>query len=451
MSKHKTVCILTEQIIHAVALDPRGQPRLRATVDFTIPATLCHCDDVQGLAEAITQAIQALGADSHAITLVLPLHWCFCHVLEGQRRGTSPQTLAYAFEEVLPLPLEELTCAFAALGPHRVLAVAVPTTPLKNLLQLLEENGIDVDHITIDAPAVALSQRNGFPGVLLLDVKWARLAANLHTPELAVVSAFGRDERNLLEELRQRGLPDSSTQYLRLDLGEPSDPRARDDVASDAVDEPRTRYGQEAIDLIAVAAAKASSLDLRTGALLGRKDRDQVTRLTHHVLIVGILLLITWCTQLVWNQQTHRQHLEAVRAEQLRVYRDVFQTTRLPPAAALRLASERLRLEGLTQAKAPLPNTKTSSPLDGFRDFVAALPDDVRVMLLDARLDETQWTLRGQTVEHRDAERIVETLTAHAGLSAKPPRTTRLPSGGVEFTVVATGADQLRERTTHEP
>ncbi|MEK6674123.1 MAG: hypothetical protein AABZ47_00545 [Planctomycetota bacterium] len=451
MSKTKTVCLLTEQRIHAVALDPRGQPVARVAVDYVIPATLCHNDDLKSLAEAIAQSIHALEADSHNVTLVLPQHWCFCHVLEVQRRGTSKQTLEYAFEEVLPLPLEELTCAFAALGSHRVLAVAVPTSPMGKLLQLLEENGIEVDHITIDAPAVALSQSIDFPGIILLDATWARMAAHLHPPELAVVSAFGSDERNLAEELRQRDLLDSSTEYLRLDLGESSDLRARDDVASDAVGEPRTLYSQDAIDLIAVAAATVSSPDLRTGALLGRKHRDQVTRLTHHVLIAGILLLITWCTQLVWNQQTLRQHLEAVRAEQLRVYSDVFQATQLPPAAALRLASERIRLEGLTQAKAPLPNTKTSSPLDGFRDFVAALPDDIRVMLLDARLDEAQWTLRGQTVEHRDAERIVETLNAHAGLQAKPPRTTRLPSGGVEFTVVAASADPNRERTTHEP
>jgi hypothetical protein len=71
------------------------------------------------------------------------------------------------------------------------------------------------------------------------------------------------------------------------------------------------------------------------------------------------------------------------------------------------------------------------------RQLAAALPSDVRIMLTDARVDESQLVLRGQTVEHRDAERIAEALAAVPGLEARPPRTTRLKSGGVEFSITA--------------
>ena len=133
-----------------------------------------------------------------------------------------------------------------------------------------------------------------------------------------------------------------------------------------------------------------------------------------------------------------REHLAAVDTARLAVYRQVFDAKALPPGAALRLASERVRLQGLTQSGATTP-VHSESPVDVFREFVAALPEDVRVMLLDARLDQRQLTLRGQTAGHRDAERIVEALNRVPGVIARPPRTTRLKTGGVEFSIIATG------------
>ena len=80
----------------------------------------------------------------------------------------------------------------------------------------------------------------------------------------------------------------------------------------------------------------------------------------------------------------------------------------------------------------------SAQPMAVLRDVVAGLPDDVRVMLIDARLDSRQLSLRGQTAAHRDAERIVEAINRTAAFSAGPPRTTRLKTGGVEFSVIAT-------------
>ena len=56
------------------------------------------------------------------------------------------------------------------------------------------------------------------------------------------------------------------------------------------------------------------------------------------------------------------------------------------------------------------PNRRRDFVLTTLRNVVANLPSDVRLMLLEARLDERQLTLRGQTAQHRDAERITEAV-----------------------------------------
>ena len=58
-------------------------------------------------------------------------------------------------------------------------------------------------------------------------------------------------------------------------------------------------------------------------------------------------------------------------------------------------------------------------------------------MLDEVRLDEHQVTLRGKTASHRDAERVFEAMGKVSRLQVRPPRTTRLRSGGVEFWIVA--------------
>jgi hypothetical protein len=137
------------------------------------------------------------------------------------------------------------------------------------------------------------------------------------------------------------------------------------------------------------------------------------------------------------------RNLETLHAQQLDIYREVFEVDRLPPGAALRLASERIRVEGLT-SKGEESGLAGESPsaLEALRGVVAALPSDVRIMLTDLRIDEKQIALHAQTGQHRDAERIAEAIGTIEGLQVRPPRTTRLKSGGVEFALIATRGEQ---------
>lgn len=58
----------------------------------------------------------------------IPLSACYLAVLEEPKVGASKRDEArrYAFEEVLPLPVEDLHCIFLDVGERRVLAMGVP-------------------------------------------------------------------------------------------------------------------------------------------------------------------------------------------------------------------------------------------------------------------------------------------------------------------------------------
>ncbi len=134
------------------------------------------------------------------------------------------------------------------------------------------------------------------------------------------------------------------------------------------------------------------------------------------------------------------QRLQALNDARQAIYAQAFGTKKAPVGAAARVASKRIQLVGLTQSGRNENDGQELSDmpaLDALRDVVAALPEDVRIKLLKTRIETRQLTLRGQTARHRDAERIAEAVGSVQGLTSRPPRTSRLKSGGVEFSIVA--------------
>jgi len=195
----------------------------------------------------------------------------------------------------------------------------------------------------------------------------------------------------------------------------------------------------DAVASLALAAAHGKRrIDLRTGALAGSASRLGITRLTHHCLMLLIICLTIAAAGAHLYRRALQAHAAAIDQARHDAYRIVLAAEELPAGAALRLASERIRLEGLTHSGADSETLRLSEgPLETLRQIVAELPEDVRIMLDEVRLDQQQVTLRGKTASHRNAERIAESMGNVPRLQVRPPRTTRLESGGVEFWIVA--------------
>lgn len=455
MGRLTTVCLLTDETVHAVVFDARrrGQGVIAHGEErFRLPDSLLVAHDPSELAHAMKQAVGKTGRSVNKVDLVLPLQWCFTHVLRGITKRATSESLAYEFEQHLPLPLEELTCAFLPLGGGSIVAAAVPTTPTAELIQAVSHHGLEVDRITADVVAMAggTASRGMSSGTIILDSRWARVVARSDDPASATLATFGLRERGdisrvIAEQLQRRALTDGRAperwSVLNLSgapIGSGLDAVLRDDNGSSS-----QLSAVEAVEAIATAASSPSAFDLRTGNLARQGRWAPVIRLVQHCMI-GLLVLLLVCSGgMRHHRRLFEEQLAGANDARRVIYTEVFETEILPPGAAMRLASERVRLEGLTQSRggsASVQRKPTFEPLAVLREIVAGLPDDVRVMLSDVRVDGTHVTLRGQTAEHRDAERIVETMNRIPNLRAQPPRTARLQNGGVEFSISATGA-----------
>ncbi len=452
MSQTRTVCLLTDEGVHAVVVESRGRRRgivARGEAALRLPDSLLVNCNGGALAAAIVQAIRQTGMDPDSVILLVPLQWCFTQVLSTNGKRANAERLFYAFEPFLPLPLEEVTCVFQRMGGNRVLAVAVPTAPMTELLAALLNEGVDVSHIGVDALTAARDPDtdDGCTGAVLLDARWGRMAVDPERADNLATAVFATNNgcnlgaalASQINRLRPGDDPDRT--WSVLDLTGRASLGTLDEPAADGIRIAGALSKDEAVQRLALAAAADPEiLDLRTGPLAGRGLGAEIVRLTGHCLAAAMILILAATAGMHLHTRALRHNLAAVDRGRLEIYRQVFDVGALPPGAAMRLASQRLRLEGLTRPSgdaAVETDPETTSSLDLLRDVVARLPDDVRIMLTEARMEGGQLILRGQTAEHGDAEQIVEAIRAVPGLQGRPPRTSRVATGGVEFSITA--------------
>lgn len=439
MSHRCVIVILTDAAVAAVRMD--ASPSRIARRETTLPDSLFALEGTEEIAATIRDAVSDVEATELPVTLVVPLNWAFTHVLQAGKRR-SEEALAFEFESFLPVPLEDLTCAFLRRG-ETVLGLAVPTEPLGALLSAIERVGPAAEHVFLDAVALACVEGPRAANVMILDERWRRgFRSGLgEGPAFFLGSPSSGDHLALSQD---RAVSDGDTEpYEVLDVrGDRREAVTLPDVQAVLLET------HASCARLARAAVAMEGGDLRMGALALRGRWSHVERRAQLALGGVILLLLSVLIGLRVQSQALEEQVAAVETAQLDVFRQVYPVEQLPAGAALRLASERKRLEGLTRPGSPaLPGSSQASAavaldsLDMLRCFVAELPDDVRVFLEQARLDEDQVSLRGRTAEHRDAERIVEALAKVPGLKTRPPRTTRRTDGGVEFSILARRSD----------
>lgn len=443
MGRARTICIITDERIHAVVLTRTGDPADGVAQAYSVHG---QCGvalgdlDATALAAVIRETLERLDTAPGGINLVIPMNWCLTHVLERPSKRAGIESLGFELEEFLPVPIDAVTAVYLPLGPSRVLAAGVLTEPIRKLLGELTEMGITVDQITVDAlvGAFAGAAASRPTSCIVADEHWVRALCFFgddKTPETLLLPRPADSTRGHLPRLIEEQIDapplasDFESQIIWLGGYHDSAPARCQQKPDDG----------SVLRLATCAASSATRLNLRCGALAPHEAGERVRRRLRHCATAAVALLVVCAGGLLGQTHALSKELRQVQDAQARVYRETFDTVGSPPpGAALRIASERIRLEALRHSGAHADGTnleRTRDPITTLRDWVASLPADVRVFLTHARIDESHVQLRGKTREHRDAERLAEPLQRIAGLIARPPRTTRDRDGAVEFSI----------------
>jgi hypothetical protein len=188
------------------------------------------------------------------------------------------------------------------------------------------------------------------------------------------------------------------------------------------------------------AAGRATDLpDFRTGPLTRPGRTDQVRRRLRHCAVVLAVLLMVLGVRFEGAIAALESATVGLRPERDRLYAEVFPSEAASAGAAMRIRSERKKLEGMTDAKFTAENVHIAGLelLSLWSRIVARLPSDLRLNISELSLEQGVVRIAGRTRSHTEAGRLVQSMNAIEQLDAEPPRTKLLRDGTVDFRLSA--------------
>ena len=411
-------------------------------VRIDAPPALTPQTDLSDYVEPMVTLARHIGADQRPSRLLIPGTWIFTHRITPAGRRRDPNAVAFALEEFLPLPLEELTCTALPLPDGEMLGLAVATQPLRDLLDRLAEQSVHIDAIELDVLAACESlpiDESEYRGLVWRDRHHLSIATidrqrQLNTYRTVRLTASG----NIDQELATRLPPDCDESITWHVISSGPVQIAECGLRNADWENNSTTFVDSPIPL---PFKKVGAANLRVGALaFGGRWNETYRHVTRAVAMLAILLTLA-------AANFHRQRTAAERVTdtlgqtECEQFVEIFAGRPCPPGVTLRVASERIRLEGLTRsagrAEAADSTVEITPLLDTLRDIAAAIPDDVRLFVQDLRIDERHLALQGTARRHTEAEQIAKALRKIPGLVPAPPRSDARKPGGVNFSLHA--------------
>lgn len=386
------------------------------------------------LAERILDASAALCAARTRATLIIPACWCYMHRVSMPQRRPSRQALAFGLEEFIPLDIEQLTCEFVRTPHGDHIGVALESERIAPLLAALGANDIWVERITLAA----------------LEAITCDLPARLLWCDEEHAALLTSDEGGLcdLQVLR----------FAAQDSDEAWCDRAASRLTGDGRYGVRGCASRERLEMLS-ARIEGGVMQTKTDGHARATLQFNLARDRLAPPSLGIDLLLAWrrtavaallamlllTVGLAVQRSRLAARLDEVQQWEQQVFEALFPSQPQPAGVALRLASERKRLQALTMSGPGASETRPDA-LRTLQSVVACLPDDMRVEFQEIRIEGRDVTLRGRTRDHRQAERITAGIDHLDSLACGPPRTDRHRAGGVQFHIHASRSDDALRR-----
>lgn len=376
---------------------------------------------IAALTLAIGQTLRHLTDRPARVRLILPSSWCYVHSLSIAQRRPTPAMLLFALEEFLPVDAEALVAEFLRGPPGQWIGVALEHRRVRPLLDALQAADIEVEAITIDV--LECAARHDAPQVIWLDHDHAALLrrAARRTSQLEVVRFVAEPESaDRWDPLAARVADLQNAKEARFVGGTRPAPEVLKEMSP---------------HLSSVAQAEHAGLgeiNFAQGPLAPAGRHTDTLRQWRRSAVAVLSLLLLLAGGLELRRTRLLAELQTVATWERQQFAAVFPNEPVPAGVALRLGSERRRLEGLTTPTLGTPGAEGDA-LELLRLLVRSIPGDLRLTLQEIRIDGNDVTLRGLTRDPGQAERLVQSLGPACGLQMNPPRTDRVREGGTQF------------------
>lgn len=410
-------------------------------------------DELLPLAGSLVSRVREDFPTGLTCRLVIPSSWCFLHDVSLPTPRGNEQAAIYAFERSVPAELERLTCASWPVAPRRALVAGVFPEPFRGLLEHMEREGVFVDGLTTNAALLlngsrSISDTHNHSGTLLVDARHIVVLGPLAAAGspadagsgVRILLVEGAEDARIAHELAvTMSLVSGCRNWRAYRLNEASYFDSCTDALSewgfsvDSVGPPETVTA-----LLEQGLEGDTGPDLQRDGLASTARWNPLRRQISRCLVALTVLFVALGVHLHLDKRAYTGALRSHRSVRDEIYQSVFPDSEVPPAAALRLRSERIKLEGLTEnvpADTASLGFSSMQVLYLLREVTSRVPDDLRLRLDELLVDPKTVRISGKTSSHSEAGRLVKSLNSVPDFAFGPPQTRLLADRTVEFRI----------------
>ena len=355
-------------------------------------------------------------------------------------RRQQRAAMLYRLEEQLPINAEALTANFMPALGGRALGLSVETERVRATIDRLTKLGVEVAVVS--------------PTALL--VFWEVNRINREACDYVVVAQdstvdiFRTVQGRLVAWYGCSTEADEVLRSMEADLlghpveNTPAVVRLLGDLPKDTLErlkgDPGISITQDAQALPLHAAAQAAGrvlagkgpswLDFRRDALALPNAWKRVAMPLGLAATLFLVFSAALAGVFMLRGMRYRDIVRDREERQSSIYGDLFPGQEMPPNVRSRLKSELSRLSGISGTGFEMPDRP--SALNSLQQIVSNLPPQLRLRIVEVRIDPEGLFVEGQVQNHSDAE-VISRALARTGLDIAPPRTENLSTGGVSF------------------
>lgn len=397
------------------------------------------------IAAQVRETLASQGYRGEPVLFAVRASSCLVAVVPhtGRTMARNSQAMTYALEEFVPLAAEEMTCDFVT-SANDALGVAIQSDQIRPLLVALQEAGVRIASIV---PAAMLALQGYLGGQPRRERQLAVCQDGDHLDIFELVAgrphawrSFPATASDLVREIQLLGVLAQEPpveEVIAGGLAEELQECLRSVAGTIPIDV-ESRSPQQA-SMAAGAAILAGRqepwIELFRGEL-GTYDPYRSIRTTLRILAVASACLLLALSLAAWLRAGKYETLARnYQEEQERVFRRVLPKARVPIGIRSRLESEYRTLAGITGQMEGVPRLDSAAVL--LWDALAALPEDLRFRVLEARAEPNRLYLDAEVRQHGDAD-LLATALRKRGLEVPEPRTEQLGDKGVSLVLSAT-------------
>ncbi len=450
----KLTILLTDRVAY-VARYERSDRRWSRSALYEYGVEAPHSpDDAESLvpvAENLGQQLRSDYPDGAVCQLIVPSNWCCPHLVDNLADRGGDQAVVFEYEQYVPFELEDVTCVRQALAGDASLVMGVPTEAMRRFLNTLDDHCFPAEVVTVDVapflPNTAWPETASGTNTILLDDRRLIVltpGAGTQVADQIRIIYLGQDSDPLVPHHLATCLalaPPGNDQWRLLELGEGADTQAVESAIESTGGTVIRCPRETAPGLLLDAMQQADGLvDLRQNELSYSGRWKSVTRRLVNCAVATAVLFGVLAVRMRVDIVSHAHAMNELRELRADIYRQAFPDQPIPPGASLRLQSERIKLEGLTETATGRGNSIDLNGLAAFellQQAVARIPSGLKLHVTEIGVNHSALRISGQTTSHSAAGELVQQLNQIPMLAVDPPRTKLRKDRTVEFKIHA--------------